>query len=307
MKIKNVLLLIVALSLLLCSCNDATITTEPAPSALESASLEEYPPNPALAKQVFDELQAGGVGNSKYSYFSMPLSQAESADNFPYVDYYLYDDVNAPAFPSRQEVEKIHPGLFINEVYDLLGAPHYNSEYRPMQQGFYPWYDMFTMYVLDDGNILLLRYSALYYGKYEWSELSKRIPYEKYYTDVIKVGADYSWKELISVEILSLEALAEKSMAEWGRAEHMTAAEYMPEKITYEAGAQIKAGMTYGQIKEKLGNGGYCYIYYNENHTYTFEWLISEDGYQSLVVRFEPLAEGGEYFDDLVANSVTIQ
>ncbi len=41
MKIKNVLLLIVALSLLLCACNDATITTEPEGVPSLSASEQE--------------------------------------------------------------------------------------------------------------------------------------------------------------------------------------------------------------------------------------------------------------------------
>ena len=61
MKFKSILLLIVALSLLLCACNDATITTEPNvesdPSASGSTSSEEYPPHPVVAREVFDRLR----------------------------------------------------------------------------------------------------------------------------------------------------------------------------------------------------------------------------------------------------------
>ena len=45
MKFKSILLLIVALSLLLCACNDATITTEPESAPAPSASEMETLPN----------------------------------------------------------------------------------------------------------------------------------------------------------------------------------------------------------------------------------------------------------------------
>ena len=202
MKFKSILLLIVALSLLLCSCNDATITTEPESSPAPSAS-EEYIPDLTLARQVFDRLQAneGGVFATEGRYsLSRHLSDPYKMGGIPvgWFEYFAYDDVSDPVFPSHEQAEKVTQGLFINEVYDILGRPHYNTNKNNGTSGY-----QYTMHVLDDGKILLLGYSFVLTGNYTRVELESRIPGVE--TEGTRVLHD--WRILTLIKCVGIEEL----------------------------------------------------------------------------------------------------
>ena len=305
MKIKNVLLLIVALSLLLCACNDTTITTEPESAPAPSAS-EEYTPDLTLARQVFDRLQAneGGVFATDQCY-SLSDHQAGPGVFAGWSDCFAYDNTGDPVFPSRAQAEQIVNGLLINEVYDLIGCPHYNTGIY-LKGGHFKKYDMYTMYVLDDGNVLLLGYSSLILENYTKDELVLRVGEDREISSIL-----WDWRVLTSIQLLSIEELAEMEMGKWSSKEYKTSEEDSPKKITMESAEQaayqsnngLWSGQpwTYGQFKEFLGSGGeYCSGYY-EGDVYKFTWRVDDPGgYTTLEVSFEP-TQGA--FDDMVATT----
>ena len=303
MKIKNVLLLIVALSLLLCACNDATITTEPESSPAPSAS-EEYTSDLTLARQVFDRLQAneGGVFATDQCY-SLSDYQVKPGVlrviRVGWSDCFAYDNTGDPVFPSRVQAEQIVKGLLINEVYDLLGRPHYNTYTNPAVVAFCDT-DIYTMYVLDDGNVLLLGYSSLLLENYTKDELVRRVGEDHTIKEII---VRYSgWRVLTSIQMLSIEELAEMEMGKWQAERYQTAEEYLPKTITKETAEQVAEqvrtqvytkGLTYGQIKELVGSGGIS------QGELSFMWKVDDGGNDTtLYVDFE---ESQDEFDDMVA------
>lgn len=326
MKFKSVLLLIVALSLLLCACNDATITTEPESAPAPSAS-EEYTPDLTLARQVFDRLQANEGGTftteGRYALSQHLMAETPKYKNYKWIEYYAYEDVNAPVFPSSEQVEKVTQGLFINEVYDLLGRPHYNASNNGAYHhgGYY-----YTMHVLEDGTVLLLGYSAILAGNYKMAELTERIPCLEEAGGIVFVD-NCAWRVLTFVKRTDIEEL---SAMGWGSDENLytVPGEYLPPEVFKEDAEKIQDGVirmgkkyTYKEIKELLGSCGYCIdingisdpVYGslpdNPAYVYKFRWVI-KDGSGSagnhFFVDFHAPAEGGEYFDDMIASCVEV-
>ena len=248
MKFKSILLLIVALSLLLCSCNDTTFTTEPesapAPSASGSTSSEEYPPNPVLAREVFDRLRENyrnrfATGN-RYSLSGLnntleKLKGSEKAEDPMWAPgwrcFWAYDNINDPSFLSREKAEQIETGLLINEVYELIGRPHYNTAFDGYKGtdafmtfiDYFKNFDVYTMHVLEDGEVLLLGYSQVVAEKYDSEELRERIGEEFAYVFLSEGGVD--WRVLTSIQILDIEELADMGMGRWDF-EYSTAEEF---------------------------------------------------------------------------------
>ena len=303
MKFKSILLLIVALSLLLCACNDTTITTEPESVPAPSAS-EEYTPDLTLARQVFDRLQAneGGVFATDQCY-SLSDYQVKPGVlrviRVGWSDCFAYDNTGDPVFPSRVQAEQIVKGLLINEVYDLLGRPHYNTYTNPAVVAFCDT-DIYTMYVLDDGNVLLLGYSSLLLENYTKDELVRRVGEDHTIEEII---VRYSgWRVLTSIQMLSIEELAEMEMGKWQAKRYQTAEEYLPKTITKETAEQVAEqvrvqfytkGLTYGQIKKLVGSGGIS------QGELSFMWKVDDGGHDTtLYVDFE---ESQDEFDDMVA------
>ena len=329
MKFKSILLPIVALSLLLCACNDTTITTEPESAPAPSAS-EEYTPDLTLARQVFDRLQANEGGTftteGRYALSQHLMAETPKYKNYKWIEYYAYEDVNAPVFPSSEQVEKVTQGLFINEVYDLLGRPHYNaSNNGAYHNGEY----YYTMHVLEDGTVLLLGYSAILAGNYKMAELTERIPCLEEAGGTVFVD-DGAWRVLTFVKRTDIEEL---SAMGWGSDENLYTVpdEYLPPEIFKEDVEKIHEEVirkgktcTYKEIKELLGSCGYCidingisdppYTLLPDKqkdpaYVYKFMWVI-KDGPGSagnlFFVDFHAPAENGEYFDDMIASCVEV-
>lgn len=227
MKKYVLYMLLFAMLLSVVSCNDVTNTTEPSEetvlseSVSESEAFEGYVQNIEKAKRSLEmiRMNEGRIFvpvECKYA-----LSRLNSFRDFyaeiggtfdPIRDvYFVYDDMNEPVFPTYEQAMQIQTGLFINEVYELLGAPHLNAEYpHGAAVIFMKPHDRFTMYVLDDGvSVLFLRYSKMYYKeKYEKSEWGDRVPdgFDETMTQ---------WWELSSAEIISIDEFAELNIAEW--------------------------------------------------------------------------------------------
>jgi hypothetical protein len=253
----KILSLLIAALLLLPACNGAA--TEPAPEA-----PPEHQPNLELAQKTFKRLRE----NEEFVFSEGPsLPHSLSQWNFQkdlydtefhkmWVDFFVYDDINDPVFPSYQVSEQIKEGLFINEVYAILGAPHFNVKYSPMAASYNELTkDCYTFYVLDSGEVLVLRYSTFSYGAYSLSELDKRIPdFEK--NAMSKFPSD-QWRILTSANIVSIESLIKNGSFYWDDAHYETSAEHSYLEIAESESSKIEIGMTYGQVKKALGCCGY--------------------------------------------------
>ena len=122
----------------------------------------------------------------------------------------------------------------------------------------------------------------------------------------------------------------ELSAMGWGSDENLytVPGEYLPPEVFKEDAEKIQDGVirmgkkyTYKEIKELLGSCGYCidingisdppYASLPDNpaYVYKFRWVI-KDGAGSfasdLLVDFHAPAEGGEYFDDMIASCVEV-
>ena len=224
----------------------------------------EHQPNLELAQKTFKRLRE----NKEFVFSERPsLPRSLSQWNFQkdlydtefhkmWVDFFVYDDINDPVFPSYQVSEQIKEGLFINEVYAILGAPHFNVEYVPMASAYNVLTkDCYTFYVLDSGEVLVLRYSTFSYGAYSLSELDKRIPdFEK--NAMSKFPSD-QWRILTSANIVSIESLIKNGSFYWDDAHYETSKEDSYLEIAESESSKIEIGMTYGQVKKALGCCGY--------------------------------------------------
>ena len=304
-RITILTVLLLAALLLFSACNDTTITTEPESAPAPSAS-EEYAPDLTLARQVFDKLQAneGGVFATDQCY-SLSDYQVNPGVlrviRVGWSDCFAYDNTGDPVFPSRVQAEQIVKGLLINEVYDLLGRPHYNTYTNPAVVAFCDT-DIYTMYVLDDGNVLLLGYSSLLLENYTKDELVRRVGEDHTIEEII---VRYNgWRVLTSIQMLSIEELAEMEMGKWQAERYQTAEEYLPKTITKESAEQVRTqvytkGLTYGQIKKLVGSGGIS------QGELSFRWKVDDGGLDTtLFVGFE---ESQDEFDDMVAINASVE
>ena len=317
MKIRVIAYVLMVLMFISSSCGEAFLESIPEensdnfPTCSEESTFEEstdpstsndrYTPDLTLARQVFDRLQAneGGVFATEGRYsLSRHLSDPYKMGGIPvgWFEYFAYDDVSDPVFPSHEQAEKVTQGLFINEVYDILGRPHYNTNKNDGTYGY-----QYTMYVLDDGKILLLGYSFVLTGNYTRMELESRIPGVE--TEGTRVLHD--WRILTLIKCVGIEELATMGLGS-GEELYSISNEFKPASITKAEAEQIKKGMSYGAIKQLLNSCGNCNYIIDDRNIVSFWWYVSDVRNCALYVTLTDITGSGEHFDGLIATQVNL-
>ncbi|MBQ8235293.1 MAG: hypothetical protein IJZ37_01250 [Clostridia bacterium] len=289
---KKVVLLLLSFMLLLSSCSTLPLNSVPPSESGESGA--DYPKSPLsqeelteindyihenfekgfsqteqnyeLTKQVYEEL---GWGESNHY-------------NYPYWRDLGSDRENAVYHPSSI-VEQLKPGMFSDEVREVLGTPHFNSvfipgsEIRPRFERV--TYDAFALHILQTGEILALRYVPVFIGDYEREELAEHIGDLHLYET--KYHPEYRFLKLASAEVLTKEEL---SKIPWlgtksSREKFQTAQEYLPAHVKLEDLKAVKIGMTYSEVKALVGSSGYDCVDVSENYEifYGYPLLDSEE------------------------------
>lgn len=154
----------------------------------ESVAVVDLETLESIRTEVFKTLSQKGMGMT-YRTVERHQSMLEEMQAHPdepekhyYYDHALYSyvacDPERSEYHSPQVTDQLKEGLFVNEVYDLLGAPHMLI-HVPLGwpiMGFNIGFDLYTVYVLDNGAILLIEFIPDDVKAYEIAELERRIP-----------------------------------------------------------------------------------------------------------------------------------
>ena len=312
MKFKSILLLIVALSLLLCSCNDTTITTEPesAPAAITepqegstpSASQSSSEELPVLSLEelqaVKDRIASRRAEDKEYMPFIVTRSgyelMMEQYKDYPeryaerFVHAEIMGDIERTEYVSSEMVRSITKGMYINEVKELLGLPHYSVVHYALAvfiSTSTESYDVCTMYILNDGRILLLRYTPITYEKYDRQELMARIPDYEQYERINKDGYHTQrWLQLNEISFVTVEELLAMTFDN----DFLETPDKNRQWAKEEGLQKIEQGMTYDEVVELVGAAGYERSLVDDVYTYywRYENKSSDLGYGELKVTF---------------------
>ncbi len=178
------------------SCGGVTTTTsepalspfpKPSPSSLETEQESEGSLSPeeldALKTQAIQFIKGNGMG----CYFmtlethQYCIEQVQKGAHAHYYDKALYSyiacDTQSSVYHDPEKADLLTEGLFVNEVYDLLGLPHVMVHAplgHPVMQ--HTLFDLYTGYVLDNGKILLIHFVPDFVYAYSEEVLARRIP-----------------------------------------------------------------------------------------------------------------------------------
>jgi hypothetical protein len=222
---KTVFVWILLLSIVfsLNSCNGATSESGPESPSL---NLDELPTEELIAlrdrigrelsyfhgytKQSYEELCDTFDGENPFP-GTVPDEEWRSFDRR---DYYrvFHMDPDSEKFHAPEVISKISTGALLNEVYDVLGAPHFIAEYIGNMGTSYSNTDCYAyaMYVLSDGTVLLIQYTAIDPKDYDLLNCNERIPnFEsiRYRYESVECR----WRQISKIEVLGANELLEKS------------------------------------------------------------------------------------------------
>lgn len=203
--------------LFLSSCSAVNTTEEPAngsentnestqPSVAQTLSSAELE---AVKERIGSELNRIGFHDEE-RYKSYQAFTIESLNIEDYLKYFYQDPARA-YYHSPQMALQVQEGLLVNEVHDLLGNPHFNAININMGDAYSGLYYAYTMYVLTDGSVLLIRYMPILPEEYEELNCFERIPN---FENIYQRYSDYhycSWMQVNKVEVLSEQELLSKS------------------------------------------------------------------------------------------------
>ena len=216
MKIKIPALFLAALLALsaFAGCNDLPPAENPSNSAsAESSPLteEELEHLRSIRTVVHDHLAifdtAGGAGTIQML-DKLRAKREENPDHIIPFESFLEEVASDPGrdeYHSPQIAEQLKKGMFINEVKNILGRPH--GLYYFAINDRWSYTNTYTAYVLDDGQVLLLRFIQASIKDYSQEELESRIPNFNEEDWKIKFLWPYKigWFKLQEVRVLSLE------------------------------------------------------------------------------------------------------
>ena len=216
MKIKIPALFLAALLALsaFAGCNSLPPAENPSNSvSAESSPLteEELENLRSLRTIVHEHMSVGACVNGKGTVQRLEERRAQREENPDIVILnealleVIANDPTRDEYYSLQIAEKLQKGMFVNEVYDVLGRPHgltyFRSELRT---------NTYTAYVLDNGQVLFLRFVQASVKDYSREELESRVPnfnekdWEVRYT---YYNSNVGWFKLQEVRILDVEEL----------------------------------------------------------------------------------------------------
>ena len=273
-KIFKFLTIAMSVMLVISSCNAASAPESEALPELSKEDLASVKERIQLHQETTNFIF---VTVTKEDYDSW----ATSAVHDEYVKTFyktIMSDVEGENYHSATVVEQLQEGMLINEVYDLIGRPHFNAKHYPFPSISFGdrEYDFCAMYVLNDGRILLTRYVPLFHENYDAEyrrELIERIPDFEQYEKTEKDGNYFTrWPKLDSVSIVTEEQLL---AMRFDNETLQTAPEHLPKNASFGDLQKITVGMTYNQVKELAGTHGFDKIVLDGVHHYY--WICLKD------------------------------
>ena len=207
------------------------------------------------------------------------------------LDKTVMADIDGEIYHSATIVEQLHQGMFINEVYDLIGRPHFTARHYPRTVSTIPYrsnYDFCAMNVLNDGRVLLTRYVPVFHESYDQekrNELGTRIPnfFEEYEKRPIDGYYFVRWWQLGEVSIVSEEQLYGM---EFDNDMLLTAEQYLPKNASLEDLQKIKLGMTYNEVTALVGTCGFDVKVLDGVHYYYWTYLKENNDEWKFQVQF---------------------
>ena len=283
---KTIFVWLLLLSILfsLNACNDPSPAESPSESASESEALPELSKEELAAiKTRINEHQEAVRKSGSYfiqTLYTDDMCEADRLEGVTFIDNLYHELVAVDTnenHHSAEIVDQLQKGMFFNEVYEILGAPHYNAMRFLKSVTFHSdhvTYDCCAMYVLNDGRILLIRYTPVFQAKFERAELMERIPDFEEYEAISKRQGVYYWMQIEEHSILSLDDFLGMTFDD----EYLkTSKENLPAMVDKEILDQIEVGMTYKQVEELTGTWGRNYLVMGDFHWYLWTWESAED------------------------------
>ena len=303
MKIKIPALFLAALLALsvFAGCNDLPPAESPSESASEREAL------PILSTEELNVIRDRISSKiEEDDLFVTVKAGGELIDNAhsPYFDwqYYhrqYYGVTENQTYHAHDVIDQLSAGMFVNEVHAILGNPHFNSCYIPMSVAapVTANYDYFLFYLLNTGEILMLRYNSVFVGEYEQEELERRLPCLAEYMRTYGKGRDMRWKKLLSAQIVSEEDLYRMNLQESESV--MTDLATQPIFTTKEKLERITLGMTFEEVREITGCAGSdeglvgehrmnaCNVEGDVDNCYAHVWYYGDETYYMAPETFE--------------------
>ena len=297
---------------LLSSCNSTATTVEPASSKSsvpsETVMLDKQQLNTMKSriKEFNDEtgFLLNTVSEDGY-YRTLELYADADKDiqykNYPniYFDYTVRSVFENETYHSREIVDQLKKGMLINEVHALIGQPHFNARNTPyaiMYVAPRQNYDFCTVYLLNDGHFLLLRYVPVFIEPYDLNEFRERIAhFDLYMRSPYGVQKGYYSYRLLQLQSIEIVTEAELCKISFNNDYLSTSDEHLPALVNPEKIQLIQEGLTYAEVKELLGTYGMDSHYSAEDDVYYYTWsYLSNNAEIPLQIGFI-LSDSGEF------------
>lgn len=169
------------------------------------------------------------------------------------------------SFFSPEVVSQVKKGMLLGDVTALLGQPDLNA-YCDIYSAYVNGSsrqanDFYTLYLLNDGRFLTIRYVPAFVGEFGRETLMDKIPNFKEYEQIPKRLEYLYWGKVGYVDVLTPEELYALPFerAEWGSNDFFlrTADGDLPPYISsVDLADKVKQGMTYEEVKEIFGSHG---------------------------------------------------
>lgn len=298
----KIVCILVTLLLTLSSCDTLAEITEFENASTPSASQSPSEELPVLSLEelqaVKDRIASRRAEDKEYMPFIVTRSgyelMMEQYKDYPeryaerFVHAEIMGDIERTEYVSSEMVRSITKGMYINEVKELLGLPHYSVVHYAFAvfiSTSTESYDVCTMYILNDGRILLLRYTPITYEKYDRQELMARIPDYEQYERINKDGYHTQrWLQLNEISFVTVEELLEMTFDN----DFLETPDKNRQWAEKEDLQKIEQGMTYDEVVELVGAAGYECSLFNDVYTYywRYENKSSDLGYGEFEVNF---------------------
>ena len=219
MKKIVVLGMLLLLVFVFSSCNDI-VATDPTPSIPQSASLEEE--NTTLSLEELSLLKkrieqginrTNSFNKEEYqrirtAYENGMYSESSNCDE---LERMIYEDPSLERYHSADIISEIQKDMLVNEVYDILGNPHFNNyDSGGSTIGGNLHLYQYMMYVLEDGRVLVIQYMPIHPSEFEEYRCFDRIPDFENLCDRYN-GVWYYWLRVSKVSILTEQEVLETS------------------------------------------------------------------------------------------------
>lgn len=301
---KSIIFLVMAVFLFIlpsCSNIEATKTPVPSESASESEAL------PELSKEELNGIKdriTTTVQEKKLFHSVQSKNSPSEYEQNKYIIWQYYHNqyfgvTDNQTYHAPNVIKQLSVGMFVNEVHAVLGNPHFNSCYVPMDviAPVTVCYDYFAFYLLNTGEILMLRYDSAFVGEYERDELETRIPCFKEYMQTYDKGEGFRWKKLLSAQIISEEDLYQMDLTEYKNI--TTDIPAQPIFTTKEKLERITLGMTFEEVRGITGCAGSdeglvgehrmnaCNVEGDVDNCYAHVWYYGDETYYMAPNTFE--------------------